>query len=310
MIRPIRPGERWLHILTRIEQYKIPSPMSPHRVRARVLSYESNEVSTPAGNELADAWDSAVPQLDRSAIQSQKERVTMPIEVTGKAMDSSGRPVAGVTVRAVVPAYGDEGVEVGRATTDKDGRHTLRFGPRKDAMAEQFDDIALVEASKDGLYDKDFRDHGLFHIVSKLDHAPEPGREEVLVRPLEPATLDFTMAPAATVAARMVDAAGKPVEGATLVIEYNRRANSRDEFARVKTGADGSLEIGGLPLATIWFRVYLPHDRQYVSDPLKLREARRYEVSFTYDRSANDIKMRIVDPVATPPAKQAANSRR
>ena len=85
-----RPGERYEDIIRLSEYLKEPSGNAQYRVKAKLLEYESAEVTVPADGRLEEEWD-------RKSATVAERPAPMPL-LTGKVIGPDGKPAAGYEV--------------------------------------------------------------------------------------------------------------------------------------------------------------------------------------------------------------------
>jgi hypothetical protein len=298
--RAIGTGERYLQLLRHLDSLGIDHPSAIHRVKARIGAYESAEVVMPASAEPEMLWDAATANVVKLPLEEARQRAMRPLTVQGAVTDGAGRPLEGVTIKAVV-AGGPDTTEMARVTSGADGKYTIAFGPTKDEVAGRFSREATITASKEGFFDKDFPDHGVFHITNMPASAFDSEEKLPVLRPFQTGALDFTMLPTATVKGRVVDASGKGVlSGRQIDIQAEVKNGYARELASGKLDSDGRFAFGSIPTGKIFVRIYLPGDAQYVSDLVDLAKPQTYEVDFTWDEAKRRLSMRSVGAAAAP----------
>ena len=117
--------------------------------------------------------------------------------VEGRVVDDQGRPIAGASVHWVAAGWSgnvEQLPETSRTSTDADGR--FRFAHVNPGF------VAMIPG----------------HVVL-IAKAPghEPGVANVLLRPGSP-PVEFRLGPGKTLAGRVVDAEGRPIDGAFVSI--------------------------------------------------------------------------------------------
>jgi len=289
----IKPGQRYLHLLTNLDLYKIGNPSGTHRVKAVIGEHESAEVTIPAGNDLDRLWDASTPGVAKLSYEQALESASKPMIVTGTVTDSAGAPVEGVIIRATTSSDPTP-VETARVKSGADGRYTLRFGAKKGQVVDSFSQQAVISASKDGFYDRDFLDHGVFQITNLSAVQPGPEETATYLRPFAPFTLNFTMLAAATIKGRVVDAKGKPLAGRQVQAQCRVKEGSAPVLASAKTDKEGRFVLRDVPAIDVFMRIYLPDDSQFVSDLLDLEKPGAYELEFVWDEAKSDVSMRVI----------------
>ena len=297
--RAIKTGERYLQLLKHLDSLRIDHPSAIHRVKARIGSHESAEVVMPASGE-AECCGTPRPQMWRSCLSTRSAHAPLrPLTVRGTVADGAGKPMEGVTVKVVV-AGGPQTMRDGESD-DRRGRqvHT-RFRADKGRGRRPLLKRGHGHRVEGGFFDKDFPDHGVFHITNMPASAFDSEEKLPVLRPFQTAALDFTMLPTATVKGRIVDAGGAgALSGQQVVIQAEVKNGTARELASGKLDSDGRFAFANLPLGRVFVRIYLPGGAQHVSDLVDLAKPRTYELEFTWDEAKRRLSMK---PVSRPDA--------
>ncbi|MCP4452937.1 MAG: M48 family metalloprotease, partial [Planctomycetes bacterium] len=206
--------------------------------------------------------------------------------VTGKIMDDTGSPMAGVEVRA---SFGTGTLmPAGQTTTDEEGKYRLEFGPGMQGSNEQTNTGSLgfrraaIHASKLGYYEKTLCQDGNLAMAGSEADVPQDSRKNFagVVLPNQPRTLNFVMTPSASVQGMVINLEGKPVANQQFWITGDTLYPSSTVLTRVSTDEQGLFSVQDVPLKVFRLARTEPHDGVagipfYVSQPgpwyMKLR---------------------------------------
>lgn len=231
---------------------------------------------SPVGPEQTTKGGGAATPPAGAAEPARPGSITTPITVRGRAFDGEGKPVTGATI-FLVSTNGTD-APLGTTTTDRDGSYTVRaarlpVSQGRDNVPSQGGFQVYGTAPGHG-----FAWHGM------RSYQPEPrpaGRnvagEDYTLFQGEPLVMDLRFPPAATLAGRVVDEAGRPVPGASIRIaacdyldtENKESHHNYREFWSIwaapralttsKTDNDGSFRLEGFPQeAGFWVHVQHP----------------------------------------------------
>ena len=181
------------------------------------------------------------------------------ITITGQASDNGGKPVAGATIRLVALGL-RKPQEIGRATTDAQGRYEFRDARLPLAWSEHPRGAYQIYGTAAG--------HGIawqgtrhFHPKNRPAGEKETSRGTPDVYADDTLVVDLKFGAEATLRGRLVDKADKPIVGAKVSLFQARRlgsggkpASSADRYLlalvgdspAATTGADGRFTLSGL----------------------------------------------------------------
>jgi hypothetical protein len=167
--------------------------------------------------------------------------------VVGKVVSADGKtPLEGVEVRA----HAGMGTlrPTGQTTTDKDGRFRLVFGPGLHGTEGKIvSQVAVVHARKPGLHAWTYGWRAEFYLSDKpLDKKDVPGKSTNLV-PGQPSPLEFRMEPAAALRVKLVDGAGKPLEGVRIWLTGENLPPASNVITSGRTDAAGAFAVDDVP---------------------------------------------------------------
>lgn len=206
------------------------------------------------------------------------ERLTLPVTVTGRAVDAEGRPIAGAAI--YLASLRGDSTRIAETTTAADGSYAFRDVPLPIAPPRNNRSQATCAFEVFGLAEGRgfawrplkwvYPDQPHFADANFIGDNEQPhafGRDDAI-------ELDLRFSPPKTLGGRLVDDAGQPVAGATLAIRYmsrvpaggynsegdfrvmspadqceafNERAIVPPEFKTQTTDADGRFQFTGLP---------------------------------------------------------------
>ncbi len=245
---------------------------------AYVESAEPVELSAERPNEL-------VVKLTAKVRTPEETDRRWPFVATGVVRDSAGQPVEGATVKALQDVVWLP--PTGRATTDAEGRYTLRFGPGYGLPEEQLPRAAGIAASKPGFFETNLNRQGAVTMAMfRPNEAPHAAARVIL--PGTPQEVDFTLAPAASLEIEIVDAEDKPLRDKNLLfasLTGNQLPPHADSLQDGKLSDKGTFEVSDLPVGIPWFVSLLFDDGAGVRTPrFVLREPGNYKMHIKHEK--------------------------
>jgi hypothetical protein len=216
------------------------------------------------------------PQADDANLltAAQVDDVSLPWRARGRVVDRDGKPLPGVTVRAATGIGTLKGGSSG--VTDKDGRYDFRFG-RGDLFGRSDDgklspqtQFALISASLDGHFEKNFSRQG--NGIASLEAVDEVGLKhwnvdpDQVCLPDKPRELDFVMLPAARVAGTLVDKNDQPLKDYSVSLKGDKLPPGSEVLAQVITDDKGRFAITEIP-TTIPYQFLIRKPRSQLQPP-------------------------------------------
>jgi hypothetical protein len=190
--------------------------------------------------------------------------MTTPITVRGRASDGADQPVAGATIY-LVSTHGQDAL-LGTTTTGRDGSYIFRNA--RLPVSRWRDDAPLtgtfqVYGTAPG---RGFAWHGMrwYQPRRRPDDWKVAGEDYTLFG-TDPKVMDLRFPPAATLAGRVADEAGRPLAGVEIRLghcdcldtkgkeshpnfrEFWAIGSAPPDLTTTRTGADGRFRLGGLP---------------------------------------------------------------
>ncbi len=206
-----------------------------------------------------------------------------PFVIEGRVTDEQGRGMERVTITAhcgigtLLPT--------GEAKTGPDGHYTLRFGPgMRMKMGDRWGaglQCATIRPARTGYAETNLHRQGGLMMAGEM---PSPKsledfgtKPEQVVLPGKPYTLDFVMAPTATVTGVLTDASGKPKPGRRIYLKGKELLPSCSVLAGATTDEAGRFEVEGVPVRRAWW-FSVDGTREPRSEPVIFPEAKMVEV--------------------------------
>ena len=180
--------------------------------------------------------------------------------VRGRVTDKDGKPVEGATIRASA-GWGSLFSAI-IATTDKEGHYSGRFAQSGSvAMLTEDDPLNLVSAQvgayKDAFAEVNLNRQGGMHAAYRqprpVEKIPEYVSADQLFIRGEPREVNFVLAPATTIQARVFDSTGKPVGDTNLSLTGPELPPASSVMASDKTDAEGKLLFTEIPVGYSWW---------------------------------------------------------
>ncbi|SIO58776.1 RNA polymerase sigma factor, sigma-70 family [Singulisphaera sp. GP187] len=256
---------------------------------------------SPVGSGQTTKGGSAAKPPAEAAEPAQPAPLTTPITVSGRATNGEGKPVVGATIFLV--SSNDTDPPLGTTTTDHDGSYTFREARLR--VSQTREDIPSqggfqIFGTAPG--------HGFaWHGMRAYQPRPRPAAwrvagEDYTIFQGEPLVMDLRFLPAATLAGRVVDEAGRPVPGVRIRLidcDYldtehkESHPNCREfwsiqsaprVFTTSETDKDGHFRLEGL-LQEAGYRVHVQHP-DYARLSLYAATTARPTTAFEYPRQS------------------------
>jgi hypothetical protein len=213
-----------------------------------VFPAQAVELWPDLDRDCREAMDALKPQQTGREQQTQQtDAADNPWVATGIVVDAEGRPIAG----AVVRAHCGMGTlrQTGEATTDANGKYTLRFGPGilfADGTGVQ---AATISVHYPGHFEKNLHRQGdLLAAMSSTEESELWGKKSVDVfLPDQPKQIDFAMLPAARLKATVVDEDGKKLAGVRVSLTGSELPPSSSVVAQTTTDETGQFSFADIP---------------------------------------------------------------
>jgi len=190
-------------------------------------------------------------------------RQRWPWVVKGRVVGEQGQGLPGVTITAHC-GMGSL-FPTGQTQTGSNGVYTLRFAPgftSRDPVALQ---VATISPAKPGYTETNLHRQGDLLMAKRLPAPgertgwnPDPSR---VVLPEQPFTLDFVMAPAASVRGRLMDESNRPLPRQRIDLSGRELPPSCSVLAEVTTDHDGRFNFDGIPVRRAWWFLLSGKDR-------------------------------------------------
>jgi hypothetical protein len=202
-------------------------------------------VTAFAGADPPAPADEPAPKEKTEKAKGKNEFV-----VVGKVVDETGKnPIEGVEITA---SAGNGTLRpTGKATTDKDGTFRLVFRPGLMMQGGKVGlQSAVVHARKPGYYSWTYGWPAEYVLTDEpLPKEQQPGSKRTNLTPGEKTRLEFRMAPAAKLRARLVDGAGKPMAKARVYLTGKNLYPASSVLASGETDAEGVFTAADVPLS-------------------------------------------------------------
>ena len=196
-----------------------------------------------------------VPMRPKTLSQEDIDK-RWPFIVEGRITGMDGAPMEGVKVRA------NCGIgtlfPTGDTLSGSDGRYRLRF---TGGMRMKNDDgswstglqAATIYAEKPDYCERNLCRQGNLGIADQKPTNENTGWIEEVIPPLQPYTLDFVMAPAASIRGFVVDGDGEPVTGVRVMLDGDELPPSTSVLAQTDVDERGKFAFGSVPCREFWF---------------------------------------------------------
>jgi RNA polymerase sigma factor (sigma-70 family) len=167
--------------------------------------------------------------------------------VVGKVLDETGKvPMEGVRVRA--SAGMGTLRPTGETTTDKDGKFRLVFTPGITTQGGKAGGVAVVWAYKPGYYAWTYGWRSEYILTDQpLSEAEQRASRYTNLTPGETTRLEFRMAPAAALKAKLADGAGRPMADTPIWLTGENLRPAASVLASGRTDADGVFVARDVP---------------------------------------------------------------
>lgn len=232
--RPLEEAVLTGNIVNDVDEPVATSTPAHFRVEVPVNadSYITITARAPGRMPVAVSWVTKKPLPEKFTIPLPKG-----MKIGGRVVDADGKPVEGATV--VLNAWKEKtqpplksGLRYHRVTTDADGRWAFDGAP---ALSDYRFDLGVYHLQRGG------QTNGYYAIM--------PVKDESQRAALRDGAFESWLEPARRITGRVVDADGKPIEGARIGIGSDRIASN--VLPEIKTDAEGNFSIGGTPDASI-----------------------------------------------------------
>ena len=207
----------------------------------------------------ADEHQQVTVKLKDVGPSADEARRRWPWSVTGTVTDELGQPLDGAEIR--VSCGVGSLMPTGATRTDEQGRYTLRFGPGMKTLDEATGILraglqaATIFASKPGYTEKNLcRQGGLM-----MADAPPPANNSWNAKPSEtvlpnkPFKLDFEMALAVSIEAKLIDQRGNPISNKRISIHGKQMRPSSSVLAANETNELGLVRFEHIPANYEWW---------------------------------------------------------
>jgi hypothetical protein len=212
-----------------------------------------------------------------------------PWSVNGIVVTESGDPIADATITAHA-GIGSLHM-TGRATSDKEGKFEMSFGPGVWSESLDLVQAATISVHKHGWFETNLYRQGDLLAAHKLPTGEigwgKKSAEDVFL-PGKPKTLKFTLKPAASISGTLSDLDGKPIKGIRLGVTGSELHPSTSVFAEIKTNENGEFKFDSLP-TTFELKIYFEtgkNGRDWPSYTLLLREPKHFRITAIRSRDS------------------------
>ena len=205
--------------------------------------------------------------------------------VSGRVTDDQGRPVEGATVRAHC-GYGTL-KQTGVTETDKDGRYVLRFSPGMYELGNKPGEVPVnLQAARISVHKPGFAEKNLYrqgHLTMANRALPSGYRNWEgaggPVLPNQPVSVDFVLAPVATIEVELFDAEGKDITDWGTTLSGKELPPSCSILTRGTRDASGRLLFEDVPTNFAWwFSMLVTSEREARSPSMVFQQPEKYHV--------------------------------
>ncbi len=205
---------------------------------------------------------------------AKDDQAVRPWRVIGRVTDGEGKPLAGVTVRAMT-GIGTLRMS-GSGITDENGKYDFRFGfgirmtDGEDGKPSAQTQVAIISAQLDGHFEKTFCQQGggiaSLEALSAEDAKLWSVEPNQVFLPDMPREINFVMLPAARFSGTLIGEDDQPLKDYSVSLTGDQLPPGSEVIAQVVTDEDGRFEIKQIP-TTAQYQIQVRKPRAELQPP-------------------------------------------